>query len=676
MSRGRVSTVSRQLLRRVALLGLLCLAGFCLALLLSLQLVRERLSAELRATSTEVADSIDALLGGVQRDLGATSGFVAAGLEASMARGTPIEAGHPDLLSIRTWFRESLEREDAIYRLALLGADGNLLLHRQRVALVTMDEGLDPWLQSLSVSDHEHLGQVDFIGVGGEGGTKIPFVTLSKPVRGTQGELLANLVARIDLSSLWSHISSLEVGREGSILLLDEEGHLLVYRDLEMIQGRVESAPASGAQAAVGLSDEIKLQRNHYGRWVVSLTESLDRIAPWVVVVQLPAREILVPFALQALPLLLLLSLVGPVVYGIVLFTRQRIVAPLQSLLYGVRRFGEGQLDFRIRLDHQDELGDLAGTFNLMARELRSTIADLELRYEELKRAEQALRETKEQLEQRVQERTADLEATNEEMKALLYLVSHDLRAPLINLKGFANELRFSLQDLSPALRASVENQPAERREPLQRSLDEDIPEALEFIETSVSRMDGFTRALLKLSRAGHRELLLETVEVSTVVDQILQSLAFQVEQRQITVEVGPLPMVVADRLSIEQIFGNLLTNAFTYATPSEPRVKIGGEERSGETLYWVEDNGIGISQDDLEKIFQPFRRIDHSLHEGEGMGLTYAQALVRRHRGRIWCESAKGEGCRFLFTVSHELQSRVSPEDPASGAEARQVAS
>jgi len=169
--------------------------------------------------------------------------------------------------------------------------------------------------------------------------------------------------------------------------------------------------------------------------------------------------------------------------------------------------------------------------------------------------------------------------------------------------------------------------------------------------------MDHFVSALLKLSRLGRRELRLEPVDMDALVQATLESLAHQIEERQVEVTVGPLPEVVADRTSMEQIMGNLLGNAVKYLDPDRPgRIGIIAQRGPGETTFHIRDNGRGIAEDDMDKVFAPFRRIGRQDVPGEGMGLPYVQALVRRHGGRIWCESEPGVATTFTFTISNHL--------------------
>ena len=259
--------------------------------------------------------------------------------------------------------------------------------------------------------------------------------------------------------------------------------------------------------------------------------------------------------------------------------------------------------------------------------------------------------------EEQLEHYAAELEQANEEVKQFAYIVSHDLRAPLVNLKGFATELRFALESIDSAMETALPHLDEKQRQDVIMALQEDVPEALGFINSSATQMDHFISALLKLSRLGRRELHLEPVDMEALVLAALESLAHQIEERQVEVIVGSLPEIVADRTSMEQIMGNLMGNAVKYLDPNRPgQIEIAAQRGPGETTFHLRDNGRGIAAEDMDKVFAPFRRVGRQDVPGEGMGLPYVQALVRRHDGLIWCESELGVGTTFTFTISDML--------------------
>jgi signal transduction histidine kinase len=175
----------------------------------------------------------------------------------------------------------------------------------------------------------------------------------------------------------------------------------------------------------------------------------------------------------------------------------------------------------------------------------------------------------------------------------------------------------------------------------------------LGFIENAVTRMDHLTAALLRLARVGRRELHMEELDAGALVQETLHVLAHQIQTRNIAVETGPLPHITGDRSAMEQIFGNLLDNAVKYLDPERPgRIEVSAEETAEATVFRVRDNGRGIAEHDMDKVFAPFRRAGVQDVPGEGMGLAFVKALLHRLGGRIGCQSEPGVGTTFSFTL------------------------
>ncbi|MBN1486319.1 MAG: hypothetical protein JW981_01680, partial [Anaerolineae bacterium] len=220
------------------------------------------------------------------------------------------------------------------------------------------------------------------------------------------------------------------------------------------------------------------------------------------------------------------------------------------------------------------------------------------------------LQEARDHLEMRVQQRTAELQRANKELQQFTYIVSHDLRAPVVNLQGFSDELNFALNELKPLIEPLIPQLQPSEQETVRLAFSEDIPEAVEFIRSSVLRMDRLISALLQLSRLGRRELNLQELDMGSLVQSSLDALAHEIETKRIEITMNSLPAVYADRIAMDQIISNLLVNAVKYLSPDRPgKIHIYAEQDAEQTTFHIQDNGRGIAQQDEDKIFAPFRR-------------------------------------------------------------------
>jgi signal transduction histidine kinase len=299
-----------------------------------------------------------------------------------------------------------------------------------------------------------------------------------------------------------------------------------------------------------------------------------------------------------------------------------------------------------------------------------------------------ALVKAHDELEARVVERTSALESANEElavaneelqrqgrelsekndeMERFVYIVSHDLRTPLLTLQGFSDELARSCVALEAALTerpaAAAPIAPAAAA-PIAPAalvlLRDEIPSALRFIRASANKFERLIDALLRLSRLGRMDHRPERVDVAALVQSTLDSLRQLIEQSGGRVHVGELPDAWADPTALGQVFSNLVANAIHYRNGDRPVViSIEGKVEGRLLHYSVSDNGVGIPEVAQERLFQVFQRFHPKLAEGEGMGLTIVKRAVERHGGKVWAESRESKGTTFHFSL------------PAQGAEA-----
>lgn len=270
-------------------------------------------------------------------------------------------------------------------------------------------------------------------------------------------------------------------------------------------------------------------------------------------------------------------------------------------------------------------------------------------------RRDQDEREQK-RLNEVLAEQAAELQESNEELQRYAYIVSHDLRAPLVNVMGFTSELDALREDILRELKDS----------PKARAIDEEMSESLGFIKAGIAKMESLIAAILKLSREGRRSLRAERIDMPELVRGLIDAIRHQVDSVDAVVDVSPdLPPIVCDRLAVEQIIGNILDNAVKYLDPARPgRIAVTGEDRGARVVYRIADNGRGIDPRDHDRVFELFRRAGPQDRPGEGIGLAHVKALVRAMGGRISLMSEPGVGT--TFTVILPAVSKPDADTPA----------
>jgi len=262
-------------------------------------------------------------------------------------------------------------------------------------------------------------------------------------------------------------------------------------------------------------------------------------------------------------------------------------------------------------------------------------------------------------LEKRVTERTADLAQANEEIQRFAYIVTHDLRAPLVNIMGFTSELEESVKSVQALIGASAEASDDPVADQARLAATEDLPEAIGFIRSSTRKMDGLINAILKLSREGKRVLKAERLDAKALLRGSVEAIQHLAADNggEVAIDVN-VPPIESDRLSLEQIFGNLLDNAVKYRSPERPlRIAIRGAVAPGNRVaFEVSDNGRGIAAQDAERVFELFRRSGVQDQPGEGIGLAYVRTVVRNLGGDITMNSTLGEGTTFRILLPRIL--------------------
>jgi two-component system phosphate regulon sensor histidine kinase PhoR len=314
--------------------------------------------------------------------------------------------------------------------------------------------------------------------------------------------------------------------------------------------------------------------------------------------------------------------MVGIALYLIIMhFTK-----PINNLSVGAAEIGKGNLNHRIKIQSHDELGELAMSFNKMAEDLQKTttsIINLNKEVAERKRAEETLKEYARKVEE------ANLKKTE-----FVSDVSHELRTPLASIKGYTSTLR-SDKEMDPATRE----------------------EFLRIVEEESDRLSRIIDDLLDLSRieSGRIKLKMENVNLAELIKKNVETIIGQAEEKHLNLKMRlpeELPELYADPDKISQVIINLLGNAIKYTKEGE--VTISARRDDGRVLVEVADTGIGISKDDLPKVFDKFQRIEKPGIDakGTGLGLSIVKALVELQGGTVMAESVPGKGSKFGFML------------------------
>lgn len=251
---------------------------------------------------------------------------------------------------------------------------------------------------------------------------------------------------------------------------------------------------------------------------------------------------------------------------------------------------------------------------------------------------------------------TRELEHINKELETLVFIASHDLRSPLINVIGFSKMLEKEINSLADKIKTG--DFPENFKYEIENTLTVKFASPLNYINASALKMDALINGLLKLSRSGRIPLNLREIDMNELMRNVIDSAAFQISNAGAELIADNLPPCAGDYNQVLQVMSNILDNALKYKAPERKSViRIYGETDGNKSRYIIEDNGIGIEQKNLEKVFNLFTRVDSdSKVEGEGVGLALARRIIERQRGKIYAESELGKGSRFIIELPSAL--------------------
>ena len=230
------------------------------------------------------------------------------------------------------------------------------------------------------------------------------------------------------------------------------------------------------------------------------------------------------------------------------------------------------------------------------------------------------------------------LEVINAELNQFTAIISHDLRAPLRMVTSY---LALIVKKLGS-------------------DIDDEMKEFIEFAHNGAKRMDSMITGLLDYSRAGHSNAAFDRIALSDIVNECVLDLSWLIKDSGAVVDVADgLPTVFGEPVELLRLFQNLIGNAVKFRLPDRPvRVSVGWRDDDVDWVVWVRDNGIGIDPSNCERLFGIFQRlVSQKDYEGSGIGLAVCKKIVEHHGGRIWVESALGEGSTFLVSFPKDAE-------------------
>ncbi|MEE9464594.1 MAG: ATP-binding protein [Candidatus Neomarinimicrobiota bacterium] len=243
------------------------------------------------------------------------------------------------------------------------------------------------------------------------------------------------------------------------------------------------------------------------------------------------------------------------------------------------------------------------------------------------------------------------LSERNERLEQILRISHHDLRAPLYNILGFSRVLEKATAQVKALVQPVSPDTPAGSE--LAHALDEEIPKALSYIQSSAIKIESLQEGLLRLAKLGRAALHIEQLDMNALLAGIVATMRYRIEEGSVQVEVDALSSCRGDKIQVDQIFTNLLDNALKFLHPDQPaKIKITSQDAGSNVVYRVQDNGRGIPANQVVRIFDLFHRVEPAGTAGEGLGLSIIQKILERHKGKIWVESAEGQGSTFFVSL------------------------
>jgi signal transduction histidine kinase len=509
----------------------------------------------------------------------------------------------------------------AITEAVALDIDGVKQAHVSRAGAVSQDAGSDfaasPGFRR-ALQGQPYYSPVYFVQ------HSEPYMTIAFPIEQYAGTVIGVIQAEVNLKLVWDVVSNIKTGEAGYAYVVSRSGDLIAHRDISLVLRRQNLGHLTQVKGAFEVASgaprpRVMLATNLEGKKVISSNAFIPSLQ-WLVIIERPAEEAYTPLYASMLRTSALLLVAFTMAVLASLFLGRRVVRPLEALRSGVERIGKGDLNHRLDLKTGDEIEILADEFNEMAAHLK---------------------EAQTGLERKVVERTQALTVANEKLEEASKLksqflanVNHELRTPVSAIIGYAHLV----------LRAT-EGQ-------ISRLQRENLQDLLNNAERLLNQID----SLLEFSKieAGKIEVRSEPVKVNEVIQGAISTIEPTLSGSNVRIIrefSSDLPVLNTDREKLGQIVLNLLDNAVKFTDRGE--IKIAASQQNGSLQLVVSDTGIGIANEELNKVFEEFHRGDSSgtkNYRGTGLGLAIVKRFVSLLGGEVAVQSEVGKGS--VFTV------------------------
>ena len=455
-------------------------------------------------------------------------------------------------------------------------------------------------------------------------------ILLAAPASDFNGAFIGVIAFEVDMATVYKLIrDTTGLGQTGEVLVGRKIGNQVEYlnplrHEPKIVMKRINIGGQIGGPIQQALEGKTGLGQliDYRGKKVIAAWRYIPSL-DWGMVAKIDTAEAFADVTnLRNLTMIILVIVFVPA--GIIAFSIARSISdPIKRLSRGVEIVGSGNLDYKIRTNLRDEIGQLSRSFDKMTQDLKLTTASRdELNMEITERSKK---------EEQLKQLTEELKRSNKDLEQFAYVASHDLQEPLRAVSGFVDLLKMRLG----------------------ASLDEKNQEYMNFAVEGVMRMQSLIQGLLEYSRISNSDKKIEQTDSKAALEQAIVYLQTSIKESGAKIIADGLPTVSFDARQLAQLFQNLIGNAIKFRGETTPEIHISASRHDSAWQFSVADNGIGIEPQYANRIFLIFQRLHtRKTYPGTGIGLAVCKKIVERHNGKIWVEPKAGCGSTFYFTI------------------------